>query len=257
MRFWLNLLLVFLGLIGVVLLWHFATRKYLNPYKLYFIFGAKGAGKTTYETKLACKYLKKGWHVYTDLPELYVPGIRFYESDDLGEFVPESHSLLIVGEAGLKFDNRNFKAFKPELRDFFAFQRKYQVICYMDSQSFDVDKKIRDRTDGMFLQVNIGRIVSIGKRIKKKITLVASTAEANSRIAEDLVYAPFYMWTFTYIPNWVGKFDTNAVIDRKPFLKYSVVGEDQLDLVADRRSLRQRCIDKLRRRGIDVSEYED
>ena len=222
-----------LGFFGVVLLWHFATRKYLNPYKLYFIFGAKGAGKTTYETKLACKYLKKGWNVYTDLPELYVPGIRYFPYDDLGDFVPEEHSLLILGEAGIKFDNRNFKTFKPSLRDFFAFQRKYKVICYMDSQTFDVDKKIRDRTDAMFLQVNILRVFSVGKRIKKKITLVASSAEANSRIAEDLVYAPFYTWTFTFIPHWAGKFDSNAVIDPKPYLQYTVVGEDLPPAIPD------------------------
>lgn len=222
-----------LGFFGSVLLWHFATRKYLNPYKLYFIFGAKGAGKTTYETKLACKYLKKGWNVYTDLPELYVPGIRYFPYDDLGDFVPEEHSLLILGEAGIKFDNRNFKSFKPSLRDFFAFQRKYKVICYMDSQTFDVDKKIRDRTDAMFLQVNVLRVFSVGKRIKKKITLVASSAEANSRIAEDLVYAPFYTWTFTFIPHWAGKFDSNAVIDPKPYLQYTVVGEDLPPAIPD------------------------
>jgi len=233
LRFWLNLLLVFFGLIGIVLIWHFATRRYLNPYKLYFIFGVKGAGKTTYETKLACKYLKKGWNVYTDLPELYVPGIRFFPHDDLGEFVPEEHSLLILGEAGLKFDNRNFKSFKPSLRDFFAFQRKYKVVCYMDSQTFDVDKKIRDRTDGMFLQVNLLRVFSVGKRIKKKITLVEASSQGESRIAENLVFAPFYTWTFTYIPRWAGKFDTNAVIDQKPYLKYRVVGEDLPSAIPD------------------------
>ena len=30
-----------------------ATRKYLNPYKLIFVFGKKGSGKTTYLTKIA------------------------------------------------------------------------------------------------------------------------------------------------------------------------------------------------------------
>lgn len=214
--------------LGGLLVFERVTRKYVNPYKLYFIFGKKGAGKTTYETKLAYKYLKKGWNVYTDLPELYVPGIRFFKYQDLGDFVPEEHSLLILGEAGIKFDNRNFKNFKPELRDFFAFQRKYKVICYMDSQTFDVDKKIRDRTDGMFLQVNIARVWSVGKRIKKKIKLVESSAEGESRIAEDLVYAPFYTWTFTFIPRWAGRFDSNAVIDRKPYLEYHVVGENQI-----------------------------
>lgn len=218
---------ILVGLIGFLLIYDRATRKYVNPYKLYFIFGKKGAGKTTYETKLAYQYLKKGWNVYTDLPELYVPGIRFFEYKDLGDFVPEEHSLLILGEAGIKFDNRNFKNFKPELRDFFAFQRKYKVICYMDSQTFDVDKKIRDRTDGMFLQVNLFRVFSVGKRISKKIKLVESSAEGESRIAEDLVYAPFYTWTLTFIPRWAGRFDSNAVIDRKPYLDYRVVGTDQ------------------------------
>lgn len=227
MKFWAMFFYLFLGSIGVVLLFHFATRKYLNPYKLYFIFGKKGAGKTTFETKLAVKYLKKGWHVYTDLPELYVPGIRYFPYEQLGDFVPEEHSLLILGEAGIKFDARNFKNFKPALRDFFAFQRKYKVICYMDSQTFDVDKKIRDRTDAMFLQQNVLRVWSIGKRINKKIKLVESSAEGESRIAEDLVFAPFFTWTFTFIPFWAGKFDSNAVIDPKPYLEYTVVGTDE------------------------------
>ena len=221
------LLYLLLGFLAAGLVFDRATRKYLNPYKLYFIFGKKGAGKTTYETKLAYQYLKKGWNVYTDLPELFVPGVRYFPYEQLGDFVPEENSLLILGEAGIKFDNRNFKTFKPSLRDFFAFQRKYKVICYMDSQTFDVDKKIRDRTDAMFLQVNVARIFSVGKRITKKIKLVEASAEGESRIAEDLVFAPFWTWTLTYIPRWAGKFDSNAVIDRKPYLDYTVVGADE------------------------------
>ena len=155
------LLYILLGFLAAGFVFDRATRKYLNPYKLYFIFGKKGAGKTTFETKLAYQYLKKGWNVYTDLPELFVPGVRYFPYEQLGDFVPEENSLLILGEAGLKFDNRNFKTFKPSLRDFFAFQRKYKVICYMDSQTFDVDKKIRDRTDAMFLQVNVARVFSM------------------------------------------------------------------------------------------------
>ena len=224
---------LFGGFFSLVLIWHFLTRKYVNPYRLYFIFGKKGAGKTTYETKLACQFLKKGWNVYTDLPELYVPGIRYFPYEQLGDFVPEEHSLLILGEAGIKFDARHFKDFKPSLRDFFAFQRKYKVIVYMDSQTFDVDKKIRDRTDAMFLQVNFLRVFSIGKRIIKKITLVEASAQGESRIAENLVFAPFFTWTFTFIPRWAGKFDSNAVIDRKPYLAYTVVGDPPVAIPDD------------------------
>lgn len=226
MKFWFTLLYIFLGFMGAASVFHVLTRKYLNPYKLYFIFGKKGAGKTTFETKLACKYLKKGWNVYTDLPELYVPGIRFFPFEALGDFVPEEHSLLILGEAGIKFDARHFKTFKPSLRDFFAFQRKYKVVCYMDSQTFDVDKKIRDRTDGMYLQQNVLRVFTVGKKIIKKITLVEASAEGESRIAENLKFAPIYTWTFTFIPFWAGKFDSGAIIDKKPYLDYKVVGED-------------------------------
>lgn len=103
---------------------------------------------------------------------------------------------------------------------------KYKVICYMDSQTFDVDKKIRDRTDAMFLQVNVARCWSVGKRIIKKIKLVEASAEGESRIAEDLAFAPFWTWTLTYIPRWAGKFDSNAVIDKKPYINYTVVGSD-------------------------------
>ena len=49
----LMLLYLLLGFLAAGLVFDRATRKYLNPYKLYFIFGKKGAGKTTYETKLA------------------------------------------------------------------------------------------------------------------------------------------------------------------------------------------------------------
>ena len=51
--------------------------------------------------------------------------------------------------------------------------------------------------------------------------------QGESRIAEDLVFAPFWTWTLTYIPRSAGNFDSNAVIDRKPYLDYTVVGADE------------------------------
>ena len=33
------------SVITLLLIWHFSTRKYLNPYKLIFIFAKKGQGK--------------------------------------------------------------------------------------------------------------------------------------------------------------------------------------------------------------------
>ena len=207
-------------LIGLPLLWDFTTRKYLNPYKLYLVFGKKGSGKSTYLVKLARKHLKKGWIVYTNMEELFMPGVRHFEIKHLGDFVPEAHSLLILDEVGMIWDNRDYKTFKPQVRDFFKLQRHYHVKVYMASQTFDVDKKLRDLCDGMYLHFNFARVFTLGQRITRHVVITESTSEAESRISEDLKICPFWEWTFTYIPRWAKFFDSHAIPD-KPHLRYS------------------------------------
>ena len=207
-------------LIGLPLMWDFTTRKYLNPYKLYLVFGKKGSGKSTYLVKLARKHLKKGWIVYTNMEELFMPGVRHFEIKHLGDFVPEAHSLLILDEVGMIWDNRDYKTFKPQVRDFFKLQRHYHVKVYMASQTFDVDKKLRDLCDGMYLHSNFARVFTLGKRITRRVVITESTSEAESRISEDLKICPFWEWTLTYIPRWAKFFDSHAIPD-KPHLCYS------------------------------------
>lgn len=222
------MLLVILGaIVGAFLLWDFATRKYVNPYKLYLVFGKKGSGKSTYLVKLALQYQKKGWIVYTNMEELFVPGVRHFNVQHLGDFVPEAHSLLLLDEVGMIWDNRDYKVFKPQVRDFFKLQRHYRVICYMASQTFDVDKKLRDLCDGMFLHTNFARVFTLGKRITRKVVLTASSSEAESRISEDLVMCPFWDWTLTYIPKYAQHFDSHTVPER-PYLTYMEDGTTEL-----------------------------
>lgn len=211
------------AVVSVVMVWDMLTRKYLNPFKLYFIFGAKGAGKTITETKLCVQYMRKGWLVYTDMPELLIPGVRRFNWHELGDFVPEENSLLILSEVGTKFDKRNFKDFKPSLRDFFVFQRKYKVVCYMDSQSYDVDIKIRDRCDGMYLCQNVLRVWCVAKRIYKHPEIIEASGEQESRIVENLKIAPLNSWLVTFIPAWCNLYDTGYIIDKKPYLTYAEI----------------------------------
>ena len=82
------------------------------------------------------------------------------------------------------------------------------MITYLASQTFDIDKKLRDLTDGMILNLNLLNVVSVGKTIRRKITLTESTSEAESRIAEDLKFAPIWTWHFTYIPKWAKYFSS-------------------------------------------------
>ena len=114
----------------------------------------------------------------------------------------------------------------------------------MNSQSFDVDKKIRDLTDYMYLQVNFLRIFSIGKRIEKKVALVQSTSQGDSRIAEDLKFSPIYTWTFTLIPRYARYFESFEAPDR-PKLSFSEIAGSLKDLSARRVRLGR----KRRKRG--------
>ena len=206
-------------LIGSFLVFDLSTRKYLNPYKLYLVFGKKGSGKSTYLVKLAKQHLKKKWLVYTNMNELFIPGVRHFDVQHLGDYVPEAHSLLLLDEVGMIWDNRDYKVFKSSVRDFFKLQRHYHVKVYMASQSFDVDKKLRDLCDGMYLHTNFARVFTLGKRITRKITITESTSEAESRIAQDLKICPPWEWTLTFIPKWAKYFDSHVIPDM-PKLEY-------------------------------------
>ncbi len=218
------------------IVFHLLTRQYLNPYRLYLVFGKKGSGKSSYLTKLALQYRKKGFRVYSNMPDLAIPGARYFDVQKLGDFVPEVDSILLIDEVGMIWDNRNFKNFKPSVRDFFKLQRHYKVIVYMASQTFDVDKKLRDLTDGMYLQSNFLRVFSLGRRIDRHVTLTEPMADQESRITEALRWSPIWTWTLTYIPRYARYFKTD-IIPALPQLPYKEVPAscEELPLHADRK----------------------
>lgn len=179
-------------------------RKYINPYKLIMMFGKKGCGKSTTLTKLALKYHKLGWTVYSTEVTPYSFQIS---PDQIGFVHLEPHSVLLVDEVGMIWDNRNFKSFKPEVRDFFKLQRHYKVRCYLFSQTFDIDKKLRDLTDEMYLIINLMNIFSYGKKINKKIVLTESTSDSPSTISENLVFDSFFwFWCGSRILTFIPKY---------------------------------------------------
>lgn len=57
--------LVSLLLFIFIFVFCFITRNYVNPYKLIFVFGKKGSGKSTLLTKLAIRYSRRKWSVFT------------------------------------------------------------------------------------------------------------------------------------------------------------------------------------------------
>lgn len=186
----------------------FLSYKFRNPYRLYYVFGKKGSGKSLFMVKFILNYLKKGWKVYTDIPDLNIEGVNIINVKDLDTFRPDYHSALFLDEVGISFDNRKFKTFSDGTRDFFKFQRKYKVVCYMNSQSFDVDKKIRDLIDHFYLATSIGNVFSLYRPIDRKITLVEATSQGESRVADNLKFAPFWEWKIIYMPKYFKYFNS-------------------------------------------------
>lgn len=191
----------------------YLCRQYRNPYKLVMVFGKKGSGKTTFLTKTAYQYLKKGYYVFSTEN---IPGVYHFKVEDIGNVTFPENSVILIDEVGMIWDNRNFKSFKPEVRDYFKYQRHEKHIVYLFSQTFDIDLKLRKLTDCMYLCTCHFGWISIARKIKRSITLVHPQGDAESRIADDLDFEPLWWSLFgaktciiTFIPNWAKFFDSH------------------------------------------------
>lgn len=198
-------------LILVGFVYHQLTKKYLNPYKLTFVFGKKGSGKSTLLTKLALRDLARGWSVFTTE---HIPGTYQLSYTDIGVFEFPERSAIFIDEASLGWDNRAYKSMSTSTIEWFRLQRHRKCKVYLFSQTFDVDKKIRDLSDNMYLVSCKFRVFSYGKRILRKTVLVEAGDNSPSRIDENLVFdsllfAAFGSRTFTFIPKYVKYFDSH------------------------------------------------
>lgn len=182
--------------------------RYRNVYTLNYFFGKKGAGKSLLMVSYMLKYIRKGYTIYSDIPALNVPGVRQIRAQDLDKFTPTENSVIFLDEVGITFDNRKFKTFSDGMRDFFKFQRKYKVVVFMNSQSFDVDKKIRDLVDKYYLIQNFGNVILLCRPITRKVALVEASSQGESRVADNLKFAPFWNWKFIYMPQYFKYFDS-------------------------------------------------
>lgn len=201
-------ILFFMLLVFIVI----QSRKYANPYKLIMVFGKKGSGKTTFLAKSAYRYIRAGRQVYSTV---YVPGAYLFDVRQMGSVEFPRDSVIFIDEVGMIWDNRNFKSFRPEVRDWFKLQRHYNNTVYLFSQTFDIDIKLRNLTDAMYLCTCKFGFLSIARRIKRDIVIVDPTGESESRIADSLEFVPIWLSlfgarsaVFTYISKWVKLFDS-------------------------------------------------
>lgn len=202
--------IIMFSIFGVFMWVVYHVVKYRNPYKLYMCFGKKGSGKTTLMTKLCLQYKKKGWNVYCDRE---IPGAIVFPTNEFGKYQFPPNSLILVDEVGLVWDNRNYKSFPEHVKVYFKYQRQYRHVVFLFSQSFDIDKKIRDLTDHLYIVQNYFNCFSIARRVTKFLTVVhaSKSAQGESKIVDDykidpLWLAPFGTVKITYIPKYAKYF---------------------------------------------------
>lgn len=193
---------IILIFIFLFLVFDLSTRKYIPTYTLEVYMGKKGAGKSTFATYLAIKYKKDGWNVYSNF---YIPNTYLFDIEDFGTYEFKEHSLILCDEAGILFNNRDFKTLKPEVRNFLALQRKYSNKIVFFSQSYNVDKAIRDLADDIFTISKVFRVFTIVKRINKKIG-IKNDGENGGQLIEEYKYVGFPK--FIYIPRYTCLFDS-------------------------------------------------
>lgn len=141
-------------------------------------FGVPGVGKTTLATKLARKGLKKYKHVYTNFA---CYGCEQIDYVDLANY-KMINSLIVLDEITLDADNRDFKTFSKDHKDFFTLHRHLgSDIIYLTQNYENADKKIRDCTNELWYMtksvVPFFRRFTSAKRIYRNININKNTSE--------------------------------------------------------------------------------
>ena len=117
--------------------------RFSNKCGIQIFFGMIGSGKTTFAASIARKALKHHIRVFSNMP---IKGAYKLDLADLGHYDMDN-SILLIDEAGIDFDNREFsKNFKDKKRlEFFKLIRHCHSAIYLFSQSWsDMDCKIRN-----------------------------------------------------------------------------------------------------------------
>lgn len=112
--------------------------------------GLPGAGKTTLLASMAIKAMKskKYKNVYSNV-HLNIPGIWYITGKDFMKF-DISQGLVLLDEASIEFNGRNFKSISMDIITYFLLHRHATVDICVFSQANNIDKTIRTIADRCF-----------------------------------------------------------------------------------------------------------
>lgn len=190
------------------LIFHFLTKEYVQWEKFYFIFGKKGSGKSTTLTKIAMNNIKKGYKVYSSFE---IPGTYLFDPHDIGHYKFDDWSIVIVDEMSLLYSNRDFKTMDRKVIEWVQQLRKQHCRLYGASVAFDIDLKLRDQADYLYLMKKYLRVLSVCRQIDKSPELIKANQFTEARITDQLGFVfPLLPGAFiiSWIPHWAKFFNT-------------------------------------------------
>ena len=194
---------ILVGVVLVLFILLYFVIKYHDDYQLHMIMGPKGAGKTTYLTKVAFKYLKKGRPVYSSV---WIPGTYFIKTSDIGKYEFPKESVLLVDEVGIAYDNRKFSQLEDEVRDYYKLQRHYKNTVFLCSQVWDCDSKIRSLTDKLHILKKVANCMTFDKTYKPDLKVIRATNQKEASVSIDIVPMPGF--NVIWLPKYHKYFDS-------------------------------------------------
>lgn len=124
-------------------------------------FGLPRCGKTTTLAKLAHDAVKRGRTVYSNVP-LKIKGVVHILNEDIGRF-DMSGGLILIDEATIYADSRQFAKFPPEVVEFFVLHGHYKVDICLFCQIYNrTDSTIRMLAERVFY-VKRGLILPVSR----------------------------------------------------------------------------------------------
>lgn len=124
-------------------------KKCKIPHILSIYFGVPGSGKTTFAAWLAKRDLRRGGKVWSNVP--ITGAYKLDPKEDIGQYMI-CDGRVIIDEAGIEYNNRDFKKFSDDSLYFYKYHRHYELAVDVFSQGFDdMDKKIRTLAQRLYV----------------------------------------------------------------------------------------------------------
>lgn len=170
----------------------------------HMFFGPPGSGKTTVAVKIAQKYISQNVKVFTNFP---CKGAYQLDTTNLGTFEYRD-AVLLIDEAGIDFNNRNWKSFSQKTTEYVKLHRHYNTTLIFFSQGWDdCDKKIRTICTRYFYLKKVGPF-TLAREVCKKVGIDEMTKQIIDEYAKRsalfahgvrITYRPKY---YKYFDSW-------------------------------------------------------